>query len=73
VGSQAVNNIIISLRDDEQNTIDFNGLNFSLTLSIQFSYKRQVRDYEDYLLHTSKNISNISNIETPPEQQPKDV
>ena len=73
VGSQAVNNIIIALRDDEQNTIDFNGLNFSLTLSIQFSYKRQVRDYEDYLLHTSKNISNISNIETPPEQQPKDV
>lgn len=59
VGNGAVNNIVISLRDDELNTIDFNGLTFSLTLSVQFHYKRELKDYNDYLLHTVEKKDNI--------------
>lgn len=59
VGNNNVNNIVISLRDDELNDIDFNGLTFSLTLSIQFSYKRNLKTFSDFLLHTQDNESNL--------------
>lgn len=59
VGNGAVNNIVISLTDDELNHIDFNGLTFSLTLSVQFHYKRELKNYNDYLLHTADKIDNI--------------
>ena len=51
VGNTSVSNIIISLRDDELNIIDFNGLTFSITLSIQFSYKRSIKDFDHHLLN----------------------
>ena len=72
VGNNSVNNIVISLRDDELNTIDFNGLTFSITLSVQFSYKRQLQGFDEFLLHTHDKKENINydpvddkNTETP--------
>jgi len=59
VGNNNVNNIIITLRDDNLKTINLNGLKFSLTLSVQFSYKRKIQDFDEYLLHTTEK-SNIS-------------
>ena len=60
VGNNSVNNIVISLRDDELNTIDFNGLTFSITLSVQFSYKRQLQTFDEFLLHTHDKKENIN-------------
>ena len=71
VGNGAVNNIVISLRDDELNTIDFNGLTFSLTLSVQFHYKRELKTYNDYLLHTQDNESNLYNLENEEKEDKK--
>lgn len=61
VGNNNINYIYISLQDDEFNDINFNGLNFSLTLSIEFHYKRELKTFNNFLLHTQDNESNIYN------------
>lgn len=60
VGNDSVNNIVISLRDDELNTIDLNGLTFSITLSVQYSYKRKLQGFDEFLLHTQDKKQNIN-------------
>ena len=61
MGNNNINYIYISLQDDEFNDINFNGLNFSLTLSIEFHYKRELKTFNNFLLHTQDNESNIYN------------
>jgi len=56
VSNSNINNVAIYLTDDNLNPLDFNGLFFSLTLSIEFSYKRETLDYSSYLLDNPRKL-----------------
>ena len=67
VSNISTSSIVISLLDDERNPVDLNGLFFSLTLSIEYSYKREGRNYGKFLLgennENNKNNKNNKNNE----------
>ena len=50
ISNQSTSSIVISLLDDERNPLDLNGLTYSLTLSIEYHYKREQKNYDDFLL-----------------------
>lgn len=54
VSNKSTSNIVISLLDDNLAAIDLNGLDFSLTLSVEFCYKRETKSYTKFLLNDVK-------------------
>lgn len=69
ISNQQIQYFHLSLTDDDNNLLDMNGGDFSVTLSIHFSKKRSPFSRDQYLFSRRQPQS----IEAPPEQAPEPV